>query len=139
MTHPEPLAGAMPVLVVMSDLLFRSKIDEVARRLGLPLRAAKSLEQLDRQLAAAPPSIAFIDLEADSFDPGAAIRRIIETVPGTRIMGFAGHSNVAAIRLGRDAGASDVLARSAFTDRLPQVLQSVLQAEQDRIAATPTP
>src|SRR6185437_7676767 len=67
MTAP-PLAGPRKVLVVMSDLLFRSKVDEVARRVGLELRAAKSFEQLDRQLAAGAPALAIVDLEEGAFD-----------------------------------------------------------------------
>ena len=63
-----PIAGARKLLVVMSDLLFRSKIDEVARRLGLELRVAKSPEQLDRQLAAGEPALAIVDLEESALD-----------------------------------------------------------------------
>ncbi|MBX6332333.1 MAG: hypothetical protein IRY91_10850, partial [Gemmatimonadaceae bacterium] len=78
MTTPSPAAAPRPrpVLVVMSDLLFRSKIDEIARRLDLPLRAARSLEQLDRHLAAGLPAVAFVDLETDALDPAETIARI---------------------------------------------------------------
>ncbi|MBK5188313.1 MAG: hypothetical protein JJD97_08695, partial [Gemmatimonadaceae bacterium] len=71
-TMPPPIAGARKLLVVMSDLLFRSKIDEVARRLGLELRVAKSPEQLERQLAAGEPALAIVDLEEGALDPFAA-------------------------------------------------------------------
>lgn len=132
MSAPPPLGR--PVLVVMSDLLFRSKIDEVARRLGLELRAARSLEQLDRHLATVDPCVAFVDLETDALDPAAAIHRILERSAArggsearaaTRIIGFSGHTNVEAIRAGRDAGASVVLARSALSAQLPQLLERV--------------
>lgn len=133
MSAPPPLHR--PVLVVMSDLLFRSKIDEVARRLGLELRAARSLEQLDRHLASADPCVAFVDLETDALDPVAAIRRIRErrgagaSGAEMRIIGFSGHTNVEAIRAGRDAGASVVLARSALSAQLPELLAKVVEAE----------
>lgn len=136
MTHPDaPSPDAAPsprpVLVVMSDLLFRSKIDEVARRLGLPLRAARSAEQLERHLAATEPCIVFVDLETDALDPAAAIRRIRERAAewggAPRIVGFAGHTNVEAIRAGREAGATVVLARSAMAAQLPEMLRRVAE------------
>jgi DNA-binding NarL/FixJ family response regulator len=132
---PPTLPGSRPVLVVMSDLIFRSKIDEAARRQGLALRAAKSLDQLDRQLAANEPAIAFVDLEAEAPDPAEAIRRIRERSSegeGVRIVGFAGHTNVAAIQAGRAAGAGVVLARSGLVAQLPALLERVAQGERAR-------
>jgi DNA-binding NtrC family response regulator len=137
MTAPQqavaPIAGARKVLIVMSDLLFRSKIDEVARRLGLELRVAKSPEQLDRQLAAGEPAIAIVDLEESALDPVAAIGRIRAAAPEMPIIGFAGHANVEVITRGRGAGAT-VLARSGFTVQLPELLTQVAQRERARVA-----
>lgn len=119
MTTP---ASARPVLAVLSDLLFRSKIDEVARRLDLPLRVARTPEQLERHLGTSTPALALVDLEEAGLDPSAAIRRLKALADPPRVIGFAGHTNVAAIRAGRDAGADEVLARSAFTAQLPRIL-----------------
>ncbi len=132
-TMPAPIAGARKLLVIMSDLLFRSKIDEVARRLGLELRVAKSPEQLERQLAAGEPAIAIVDLEEATLDPFAAIASVREAVPGVAILGFAGHGNVDAIRRAREGGAT-VLARSGFTVQLPALLTEIAERERARIA-----
>lgn len=78
--HPPLLEGARPVFAVMSDLLFRSKIDDAARRSGLELRVARSLDQLERHLAKQAPAVVFVDLEADSPDPARAISMIRERV-----------------------------------------------------------
>jgi DNA-binding NtrC family response regulator len=137
MTAPQnaaaPIPGARKLLLIMSDLLFRSKIDEVARRLGLELRVAKSPEQLDRQLAAGEPALAIVDLEESGLDAFAAIMRIRTGSPGAPILGFAGHGNVEAIRRAREAGAT-VLARSGFTAQLPELLTQVANRERDRAA-----
>lgn len=137
MTAPQnavpPIAGARKLLVVMSDLLFRSKIDEVARRLGLELRVAKSPEQLDRQLAAGEPALAIVDLEESALDSFAAISRIRAASPASPILGFAGHGNVEAIRRAREGGAA-VLARSGFTAQLPELLTQVANRERARAA-----
>lgn len=132
MTAPQ-LVGPRKVLIVMSDLLFRSKIDEVARRVGLELRAAKSFEQLDRHLGAGVPAIAIVDLEENAFDAFGAIARVRESAPGTPVIGFAGHGNVDVIRRGREAGAT-VLARSGFTAKLPELLTEVADRERARAA-----
>jgi DNA-binding NtrC family response regulator len=128
-----PIAGARRLLLVMSDLLFRSKIDEVARRLGLELRVAKSPEQLDRQLAAGEPALAIVDLEEGALDAFAAIARIRTVMPDTTILGFAGHGNVDAITRARQEGAT-VLARSGFTAQLPALLTEVAKRERARLA-----
>lgn len=137
MTAPQqaiaPIAGARKLLIVMSDLLFRSKIDEVARRLGLELRVAKSPEQLDRQLVAGEPAIAIVDLEESALDAFAAIARIRTASPSTPILGFAGHGNVDAIKRAREGGAT-VLARSGFTVQLPAILTEVAERERTRVA-----
>lgn len=132
--YPPPLEGARPVFAVMSDLLFRSKIDDAARRNGLELRAAKSLEQLERHLGKCEPSVVLVDLEADSPDPVAAIGTVRERVGerGVHIIGFAGHTNIAAIEAGRAAGATVVLARSGLAAQLPTLLERVAEAERAR-------
>ena len=134
--YPPPIVGARPVLAVMSDLLFRSKIDEAARRSGLQLRAAKSIEQLDRHLGNGEPAVVFVDLEADSPEPTAAIDRIRQLADGSaiRIIGFAGHTNIAAIEAGRAAGATVVLARSGLSSQLPTLLERVAEAERGRLS-----
>ena len=128
---PSPIAGARKLLVVMSDLLFSSKIDEVARRLGLELRVAKSPEQLERQLGAGEPALAIIDLEEGALDPFAAIASVRAAAPNVPILGFAGHGNVDAIRRAREGGAT-VLARSGFTIQLHALLSEIAERERSR-------
>lgn len=125
---------ARPVLVVLNDLMFRSRIAQVTDRLGLPLRAAKSDAQLERHLAASSPAMVIVDLECDSIDAPSAIRRV-RALPGggaTPIIAYAGHTNANAIGAGRQAGAQVVLARSAFIAQLPQLLERVASSERAR-------
>ncbi len=132
MTAP-PIQGARRLLLVMSDLLFRSKIDEVARRLGLELRVAKSPEALERHLAQGLPALVIVDLEEGTMDPFAAVARVRAAAPESAIVGFAGHGNTEAIQRGRQAGAT-VLARSGFTAQLPAMLTQVAERERARVA-----
>jgi CheY-like chemotaxis protein len=117
-----------PVLAVISDLLFRSKIDDAARRAGVPLRVAKSVEQLDRHLASATPAVVLMDLEMEGLDGPAMLARLRATPAAANVpvIGFAGHTNVEVIHAARADGVQ-VMARSAFVAQLPALM--------DRIAA----
>jgi DNA-binding NtrC family response regulator len=122
MTQSQP----QPVLVVISDLLFRSKIDDAARRAGVPLRIAKSIEQLERHLGNATPAVVLIDLEMEGLDTAAMLGRLravpaAATVP---VIGFAGHTNVAVIHAARADGVQ-VMARSAFVAQLPAMMERI--------------
>jgi CheY-like chemotaxis protein len=120
---------------VSSDLLFRSRVDAAARDAGLALRVARTPEQLERHLAGGlDPSLAVVDLECDTLDPPAAIARLraMPWGPDLRVVGYAGHTNASAIQAGRAAGASTVLARSAFVAQLPALLAGVAEGERGR-------
>ena len=114
------------VFVVISDLLFRSKIDDAARRAGVPLRVAKSLEQLDRHLSTSTPAVVLVDLEMDGLDaPGMLARlRATPAAANVPVIGFAGHTNVEVIHAARAAGVQ-VMARSAFVAQLPALMDNI--------------
>lgn len=118
-----------PVLLVISDLIFRSRIGDAARHASVPLRVAKSMEQLERHLGNEIPSLAIVDLESDTIDTAAAIRRLRATPGGDalRIVAYAGHTNLDAIKAGKEAGAGVVLARSGFIAQLPTILARAAQ------------
>jgi DNA-binding response OmpR family regulator len=114
------------VFVVISDLLFRSKIDDAARRSGVPLRVAKSMEQLDRHLGTSTPAVVLVDLEMDGLDAPGMIARLRATAAGANVpvIGFAGHTNVEVIHAARAAGVQ-VMARSAFVAQLPALMDNI--------------
>ena len=115
-----------PVLVVISDLLFRSKIDDAARRAGVPLRVAKSPDQLERHLGNATPAVVLMDLEMEGLDTPAMLSRLRGTPEGAKIpvIGFAGHTNVEVIQAARADGVQ-VMARSAFVAQLPAMMERI--------------
>jgi CheY-like chemotaxis protein len=114
------------VFVVISDLLFRSKIDDAARRAGVPLRVAKSMEQLDRHLGTSTPAVVLVDLEMDGLDAPGMLERLRATPAGANVpvIGFAGHTNVEVIHAARAAGVQ-VMARSAFVAQLPALMDNI--------------
>jgi CheY-like chemotaxis protein len=114
------------VFVVISDLLFRSKIDDAARRAGVPLRVAKSVEQLDRHLGTSAPAVVLVDLEMEGLDAPAMLGRLRAAPAGATVpvIGFAGHTNVEVIHAARASGVQ-VMARSAFVAQLPALMERI--------------
>lgn len=117
------------VLVIISDLIFRSKIDEAARHAGVPLRVAKSPEQLERHLGNATPAVVLMDLEMEGLDTPAMLSRLRASPEVARVpvIGFAGHTNVAVIHAARAVGVQ-VMARSAFVAQLPAMMERIAAA-----------
>jgi DNA-binding NtrC family response regulator len=118
--------GPQPVLVVISDLIFRSKIDDAARRAGVPLRVAKTVEQLDRHLGNATPAVVLVDLEMQDLQTPVILGRLRANPAAAKIpvIGFAGHTNVEVIHAARADGVQ-VMARSAFVAQLPAMMERI--------------
>ncbi len=120
------------IVAVLDDLMFTSKIRAAAAGLGVTVTFARSAEAALAALRApeispggAPASrLVLLDLNGTATDPlgvVAAIRAIdaLRTVP---IVGFVSHVQTHTIDAARQAGATEVLSRSAFVQRLPELL-----------------
>ena len=118
------------VLAIIADLLFRSKIDDAARQAGVPLRVAKSPEQIDRHLANGLPVVILVDLEMEDSTTLLARLRATPGAATVPVIGFAGHMNVEVIRAARADGVQ-VMARSAFVDQLPTLMMRLAAAHAD--------
>jgi DNA-binding NarL/FixJ family response regulator len=107
------------VLALASDLIFSTRIAATAQAQEVSCNVIGSLNEVPDALSQ-NPSLAFIDLTTD-----ASIEAIglIRQHPGTvRIVAFAPHVDTQAIEQARQAGADDVLARSAFVKQLAGLL-----------------
>jgi CheY-like chemotaxis protein len=112
------------ILAAVDDLLFSSKIRTVARQVGAELAFARTPDEILQRVRAERPALLLVDLNSAKADPIGTIQaiRADEQLAGVRILGFASHVHVDVIRAARDAGADEVLARSAFAARLPEIL-----------------
>ena len=107
-----------PILIVVRDLLFQSRITAEAKAAGVPyeiLRDPKLLAQKSGRLVLA-------DLNQDGVI--AAVQAWIATTGGQAI-GFVSHVDAEKIAEARAAGIQSVLARSAFVAQLPQLLRGL--------------
>ena len=112
----------MPSKIVLgcTDLFFGARIVETARHTGAAVVQVR--EDLAGAVVREQPDLVIVDLNADALDPVAAIAAIRGAAPHLRIAGFVRHEDAELIRAAREAGASEVHARGAFSARLPALL-----------------
>jgi len=111
------------VAIVVDDMFFASKINGAAAACGRKIDRIRSKEQLEG-LAAQPPSMVIVDLNSDRIDPVEAIRSLkaqqeLASIP---IVSFVSHVQTELIRQAQSAGCDYVLARSAFTQFLNDIV-----------------
>lgn len=104
------------IAAFVDDLLFRSKIRAVAGHTGADVTFVRAAD--DPAIAGA--SMAIVDL--DGKDAIAIVTGLVAAWPALRVLGFVSHVHAERIRDARAAGASDVMARSAFVNALPELL-----------------
>lgn len=118
---------ARRVLAAMEDLLFKSKISETASQLGVEAKFPRSPEKLLAAIQDSPPDLLILDLNSSRFDPLGLLREIEgEDVP---TVGFLSHVQKDLAVAAREAGCDKVMARSAFTRDLPQILSDGAPAD----------
>lgn len=114
------------VLAAVDDFLFRSKIRAVAKHVGVEVRFAQTQEEILAQARALKPAVVILDLNSAKSDPVATIAALKADAgtAGVRTIAFASHVHVDLINSARNAGADQVLPRSAFATHLADILKS---------------
>ncbi|MEQ1883967.1 MAG: response regulator [Bryobacteraceae bacterium] len=118
-----PSNAAKFVLAVIEDLFFTVKINEAAKRAGLPATFVKS--ETDALVKAAEqPTVIIIDLNCASTDVLGLIRKLKgdEATKKISLIGYVSHVQGELKQQAQEAGCDMVLARSAFSQNLPQIL-----------------
>jgi CheY-like chemotaxis protein len=112
------------ILAILDDLLFTSKMRATAKQIGATLTVAKSREAALAEMRAHPPAMVIFDLNNPRTDPLGIIADMKgdPALSGIPTVGFVSHVDTATIDAARHAGVNDVMARSMFAERLPQIL-----------------
>ena len=108
-----------------ADLLWATRIKSTADALGVPCRPVRNLEMLEARLVDSPVRSLIVDLESEN--GLSLIRRLRgegadERARGIRIVAFGPHVGVEVLQEAKRAGADEVMARGAFSARLPEIL-----------------
>lgn len=112
------------IIAAVSDLFFVSKLRATAEALGVSLQTARHADALLAAANEQKPDLIVVDLESDKFDPlqlGESVRADLnlKEVP---LLGFYSHVRAEFPELARNAGFTQVMPRSAFAAKLPDIL-----------------
>jgi len=115
--------GTLRIFIFCSDLIFSTKITGTAKALGQPFAVARTVERLGTLLeGAGEGALVIVDLNIGGADPLGAIRLAKARPVPVRVVAFLSHVQVELAAAARDAGADEVMARSGFSSRLPEIL-----------------
>jgi CheY-like chemotaxis protein len=117
--HDQPM-----ILAVLDDLMFTSKIKTTASRIGVAVTFARSADVALSEMRNAAPSLVILDLNSTRANPLGLVASMkqdpaLSSVP---TVGYVSHVQTDVIEAARRAGVGEVLARSAFTERLADIL-----------------
>jgi DNA-binding NarL/FixJ family response regulator len=112
------------ILAAIDDLLFSSKVRTVGKQVGAELEFARTPAEILEKARASRPALVIFDLNSTKTDPVATIAALKgdPDLADIRILGFASHVHAELIAAAQQAGADQVLPRSAFASRLPEIL-----------------
>lgn len=112
------------IMAAVEDLMFRSKISETATTLGVEAAFPRGPEKLLDAARASPPDLLILDLASSRFEPLELLRTVSADEGLSRVptVGFLPHVEKDLARAAKEAGCGKIMARSAFTKDLPQVV-----------------
>lgn len=111
------------VLALVRDLMFMVKIKDAAKSVGLPIRFFKTVADVEAGVAGHPSLILF-DLNLAGADMLALIRKLKSDTltKDIHLVGFISHVQIETRAAAEAAGCDMVVARSVFSQRLPEIL-----------------
>ncbi|MBI3949562.1 MAG: response regulator [Acidobacteria bacterium] len=112
------------ILIAVNDMFFAARIRAVAEQLGVELKLAKQAEQVLELSRSEKPDLVIFDLNDIRYQPLDTIRRMKADpeLAEIKIIGYLSHVQVELHRQATQAGCDQVLAKSAFTGLLPELL-----------------
>jgi CheY-like chemotaxis protein len=112
------------ILCVVDDLMFSVKISSAAKAANVPLMFERTPGAVLDRVRTERPSLVIFDLNSSRLAPIEAIAAIKgdEALRGTRTIGYVSHVQTNVIAAAREAGCDEVLARSAFSEKLGAIL-----------------
>ncbi len=116
--------GNKKVLAVVSDLFFSVKINDAAKRAGMSVEFVKDEHEVLTK-AKSKPSLIIFDLNFESVNPLDIITKLKSNaeLKNISVIGYLSHVQGELKQKAHETGCDMVLARSAFSQNLPQILK----------------
>jgi len=117
--------GKKKILAVVDDLLFTVKISDAAKRAGLEAEFLKSEKDVIDKATEERPLLIILDLNNNSVQPLELISKLKSDgdLRHISLIGYLSHVQGELKQKAQEAGANIVMARSAFSQNLPQILK----------------
>lgn len=117
--------GSKRILAVVSDLFFSVKLSEAAKRASLPLEFVKDATQVIDKAHHEKPALIIFDLNFDNVEPLQLISKLKASpeTKGINLIGYVSHVQADLKQGALGAGCDMVMARSAFSQNLPQIFK----------------
>ena len=112
------------ILCGVDDLIFSIKISTAAKALGVDIFFERSPDQVVPRIREKMPSLVILDLNSSKMRPLEIIAQLKgdATLRDIHTLGYVSHVQSDLIEAARRAGIDEVLARSAFSERLGEIL-----------------
>jgi PleD family two-component response regulator len=117
--------GKKKILAVVEDLLFTVKISDAAKRAGLEVEFVKSERDVIEKATQEKPLLIILDLNFSAVQPLKLISKVKSNgeMKQISVIGYLSHVQGELKQQAQDAGANIVMARSAFSQNLQQILK----------------
>jgi CheY-like chemotaxis protein len=114
------------ILAIVDDLFFLSKIQQTAKLVGVTVEPVAPGKVVERARQAWVPAVV-LDLNHRSGSALETVRAIKADakIGATQVIGFLSHVQTDLAAAARAAGCDVVLARSTFSQRLPELLREL--------------
>ena len=112
------------ILCAVDDLMFSVKISSAAKAVQADVSFERTPAALLERVRTDRPSLVIFDLNSSRLAPIETIRAIKDDAElrATRTLGYVSHVQSDVIAAARAAGCDEVLARSAFSEKLGAIL-----------------
>ena len=117
--------GRKKILAVVEDLLFTVKISDAAKRAGLDVEFLKSERDVIEKATDEKPLLIILDLNFSAVQPLKLISKVKSNgeMKQISVIGYLSHVQGELKQQAQEAGANIVMARSAFSQNLQQILK----------------
>ena len=114
-------------LVIEDDLFFSVRIEKTLQKMGYAVEVATTTEQALSRAAAVSPDLVLVHFGNERLDAAATVEHLKTAHPAARVLGHVSHVNMAFVRPNAIRAGCDLLvANSALTMRLPQLVEKLL-------------
>jgi PleD family two-component response regulator len=117
--------GRKKILAVVEDLMFTVKISDAAKRAGLDVEFVKSEQDVMEKAEHEKPLLIILDLNFTAVQPLKLISKVKSDgeMKQISVIGYLSHVQGELKQQAQEAGANIVMARSAFSQNLQQILK----------------